>query len=412
MKDIESLPKLRIKGVIAPYDPSLPYGTSFSSQEVVNFLEENKDATDIVVEISSNGGSVSEGKEIYSRLRQSGKNITTITYRAQSIATLLMLAGKRRLIVDGADFRIHAARVYGEDLSELGPLLSEDLAQISREVAIATSEILDIYCKVLGEDKRSKLLTAMSADNNIGANGAIKLGFANGYYKKVEADAFADSPSVMITDHLQAIIKNHHMNDNKDVKTLSDKMEAGFKKFTQMLAGIKADIKAAVLVSGGGVTYSVEPASPDAPDDLMNAKIYLVDDAGIPTTNAPGDGELVLDDGRVLVVVGGVVTEVKPAVDAEALKQENEALKAEIEALKTAGAAQQEVAAKELQTVKAEMKKQLDAIEMSFKEFKKAVPGEKKESEKEPDLKLKPATSMSSINEIRAKMEQNKLNIA
>jgi ATP-dependent protease ClpP protease subunit len=411
VKDIESLPKLRIKGTIAPYDPSLPFGMSFSSQDVINFLEENQDATDIVVEISSNGGSVSEGKEIYSRLRQSGKNITTVTYCAQSIATLFMLAGKKRLIVEGAEFRPHAARVYGEDLIKLGPLLAEDLDEISKEVKTATSEILDIFCKVLGEDKRSKLLATITADQNFGANGAIKLGFANGYYKKAEVEAFQPSASILMTAHLESIIKNHHMTDNKDYKSLSEEMRAGFKKFAQMLAGIKAEIKASVLLAGGGVSYSLEPSNPDAPDDLANAKIYLVDDAGLPTTNAPDDGEIVLDDGRVLVVVGGVVTEIKPAVDANALKAENEALKAEVEALKMAKEAEVAAVAKEVEKVKAEMSKKVAAIEMSYNELAKIVPGEPKTKEEKIEAPKK-LTGTALINEARLKMEQNKLNIA
>lgn len=411
MKDLDSLPKLRIKGVIAPYDPSKPYGTGFSSDDVINFMDENPEATDIVVEIDSNGGSISEGKVIYNRLRQSGKNITTVTLRAQSIATLFMLTGKKRLIAENADFRIHQGRVYGEDLVALGPLLSEDLFEIGKEVAMATTEILDIYCQVLGEDKRSKFISEMSADKNIGAHGAIKLGFANGYYKK--AVQASELGGFLITDHLHSIIKNQqNMKDTIDpVKTLSDKMEAGFKKFAQMLAGIKADVKNQVTLtlSSGGQVYA-EPVNVDAPDDLMGAKVFAVDDAGVPTTNPVEDGEYILDDGRTLVVASGVVTEVKTSVDAEALKAENEALKAEVETLKAAQATQADVAAKELATVKAESKKELDALQMSFREFKNQVPGLKQQKD-EPAPDAAPKKGLS-INDIRTQMEQSKLNIA
>jgi ATP-dependent Clp protease protease subunit len=404
VKDLESLPKLRIRGVIMPQDESQPFGESFSAADVVDFLEQHKSDPEFVVEISSDGGSVSEGKEIYSRLKQSGKKITTVTYKARSIATLFMLTGQKRLIVEGADFLIHPARVYGEDFT--GPLLSEDLFKIGKEVAIATEEILDIYCRALGEDKRNALMVAMGNESDLGAREAIKLGFANGYYKK-EAPTAASHGGILITDHIQELIKNNMSKDtdNKDLlKTIEDKIANGFKSLAKRLGKVRNEI----TLSSGGKQIYVVPVNPDTPDDLTNAKVFEVDDAGLPTEISIADGEHVLDDGRTIVVLGGLITEVKEAIDAKKLQEENAALAAEKVALTEKLAALESAHAKEVVDLKAEMKKEFDGIQMAFSEFKKAVPGERK---KEEDPIITSNKKMT-INDIRVKMEEDKkLNI-
>ena len=51
---------------------------SISSKKISEFLDENKDATELTVKINSRGGDVTEGWTIYDLLTNSGKKIKTV----------------------------------------------------------------------------------------------------------------------------------------------------------------------------------------------------------------------------------------------------------------------------------------------------------------------------------------------
>ena len=388
MKGLEGLPTFRIEGTIAPKGISDIVGKSTSASDVVTFLDSYKDAPHIVIEISSDGGSVSEGKEIYNRLKQSGKKITTVTYRANSIATLIMLTGQKRYIVESGDFMIHAARVYGEDMP-VGPLLAEDLEQIAREIKSSTAEVLDLYCKILGEDKRMALVAAMGRDEKLGAREAVKLGFANGYYRN-SAAVESSTRSVLITNHLKDIIENQdNMKDNSAIVSLLKEIQMGLSK----LMGGKTKMQVVIkTVDGVGIYF--ESANPDDPNDLAKAVVYKIDDTGAPTTEKLEDGEYALEDGRTIKVTGGLVESVTPTPVEEnkdetkeqlaAKEAENVALKAQVEEL-NAKLSEKDAAvtaqAKEIQTINAKF----TTLEKQFKMFMEEVPGDpKKKDEHKP----------------------------
>ncbi len=173
------MPRLFIRGQIAPKNGMFT-GETFSASDAREFLMNNQDATDIVVEISSDGGYKTEGIEIFNLLKNSGKNVTTIAYKINSIATVIMLAGTTRLIVEHAQAIVHFARIDPTDLG-IDSLTSDDLQRLADETERADSQILDIYCSVLGEDHRTELIAAMADERDLGAKGAIKFGFATGF---------------------------------------------------------------------------------------------------------------------------------------------------------------------------------------------------------------------------------------
>lgn len=404
MTDIDSLPKLHIRGTIAPRDISDLFGESFSAADVIDFLEDHKDDKDIVVEISSFGGSVMEGKEIYTRLVQSGKNITTVTLKAFSIATLLMLAGRKRLITENADFGIHQALVQGDSLAGM-VLFAEDLARILDETERATEDILNIYSRVLGEDKRTLLMAKMALDTNLGAREAIKMGFATGYYKKTGVPAEAsNSKGLLITNHLSQLIKNKmaDTDKNKDLlKSIDEKISMGFKSFAKFF---RSNIKNVMHELDNGKMVDVVSANPEMPEELLNAKVFEVDEAGLPTQNPVADGAYTGKDGTAFTVAAGVITEVTPAVDADKLQEEktaledaNKALTEEIAALKV----DKEQSIKAFDEEKTQMKAEMDKIQMSFTEFKNAVPGDKSTKKEEAEVKLDFA-KMSTAERVRA----------
>lgn len=373
MKDIETLPKLHIRGQIAPRDSFMKMmGETFSAADVVDFLKANAEVKEIVVEISSDGGYRSEGVEIYQLLKNSGKKVTTITYKANSIATVIMLAGSTRLITEYASVIVHFARIDPVNLG-IDPLTAADFQRLSEETERADKQIVDIYCAELGEEKRTELLAAMSDERSLGAKGAIKLGFATGYYKKAKKEKLEveDFKGVCIDNFIADIIQNK-FEDMADKTKLELMIENFGKLLTKAISKIKNEVTL-TLADGKTQIYAV-PVDPANPGDLMNAKVYAVDEAGVPTEEPAPDGEHTLDDGKVIVVSGGIVTEVRDAVDveklkteAEAAKTENATLKAEIENLK--------LQIQNQATDKVQMKAELDVVINAFEKFKKEVPG-------------------------------------
>jgi ATP-dependent protease ClpP protease subunit len=393
VKDIESLPKLYIRGAIVPRETSGEFGESFSAADVIDFLEDHKADPEFVVDIKSNGGSVSEAKEIFRRLKNSGKKITTITYVARSAATLLMLVGKTRLIVEKPDVRIHQARVYADELGN-DALLAEDLMKISMEIARATEDILNIYCEELGEEKRTSLMAYMAEDMDLAPKEVIKLGFATGFYKKDKKEVTADQ-GFTITDHLQSIIQNN-MSKEKESES---KLEAMFKNFSGLMARkVGRIVNEVILKLTNGKQINVVPADPDAPEILIGATITEVDEAGVDTGVPVPDGEYPVDGGKVLVVVGGVVTEEREAVDVAKLQTEL----AEKDAALVA--AQKEIADVKaaMEEYKVQMKAKVDLIQASFDEFKTKVPGDKKEDKNEPDPTKIDMSKMTTAQRVRA----------
>jgi len=405
MKDLESLPRLYIRGLISPKDgfTDMFGGDSFSASDASKFLEEHKADPEIVVEISSDGGYKTEGVEIFNILRTSGKKITTIAYKANSIATVIMLAGDTRLIAEYSQFVVHFARIDPMSLG-LDPLTAEDFQKLADETERTDREIVDIYCSVLGEDKRTELVAAMADERDLGAKGAIKLGFATGYYKKpgksaVTQDAFR---GLMITDHLATIIQNN-MSEKKEatqLEKLEALMHAGFGRLAKAFAKIKNEV---TLTADDGTSIYAVPADPANPNELKGAKVFVVDASGLPTETPVADGEILLNDGRTLVVAAGVVTEVREALNAAKLAEEKAALQAANAEL------QAKVASMEAQmtTDKAAAQKEVLAIQNAFNEYKKLIPGDhSKKDDRVEDLNRMDFSKMSTAQKVRAMSKQ------
>lgn len=385
-------------------------GESFSASDARDFLQSHKDDPEIVVEISSDGGYKTEGIEIYSILKNSGKNITTISYKANSIATVIALSGSTRLIVENGQFIVHFARIDPQDLG-INSLTSDDLQRLADETERADSQILDIYCNELGEEKRTELIAAMADERDLGAKGAIKIGFATGFYKKAKKPKMAieDFTGALVTDHLALLIKNNMSKEKEEKdsnKSLEEKIMNLGKSISKLFLKLKNEV---TLVLQDGSSIHVVPVDAAMPDELNGASVFKVDEAGLPTTEPVADGSYVINDGRTIVVLSGKVTEVQAVIDPNAeMKTE---LAAKEEALKQASA-EIAVLKASIETDKVEMKKQFDSIQNAFKEFKAAVPGERKKEDEDEDKpvdfsKMSTAQRVRAMSKERAKFELN-----
>ena len=204
-----------------------------------------------------------------------------------------------------------------------------------------------------------------------------------------------DFHGACINEHLALLIENK-MAEKTEASKLADVIENGIKKLGRMFAKIKNEV---TLKLQGGKSIYVEPVDPAAPEELVGAKVFEAGEDGLSTGTPLADGEHVLEDGRTLVVAAGAVTDVRDAVDVEKLqgdlKEKEAALAAantEIANLKT-----------QMEAQKTEMKTQFDTIQNDFTEFKKQVPGDKKDEKKDDaDPGAKDFSKMSTAERVRA----------
>lgn len=279
---------------------------NFSSSELSDLLGAlDSEEKELSIEIRSDGGNVRIGYEIFDLLNEwknavPGRKITTKAYRANSIATVIFLAGDERLISENANFLIHNARIDFE--SYPGLLTAEDLKAFAEELDSISEKIFETYIDVLkieDETIKAQIRDYMNRDEMIPAEEVIRLGFATG---KINSTPNASNfRSFVYSDLIAAKLEE---------KTNSKKMN----KFEEILSKIENSLSKLVKNEG---------------PEIKNGSFYLIDgeteiyfegDEIIPgqtmvfldeqlTTAAP-DGEHTLQDGRILVVSAGMAVEI------------------------------------------------------------------------------------------------------
>jgi ATP-dependent Clp protease protease subunit len=251
-----------------------------------------KDDPVIELHLHSNGGSVSEGWSIYDRLRATGKEIHAIVEgKAASMATVILMAAPKenRRSYENAEILIHNPYILTG-----GTFTADELARLEREMRKDQEKILDLYvdrCSDAEDDEekrqalREELQKVMDEDVYITPARAMELGLIGEIIPPVSAKADGHS------------FKQNKVKEMKDEKTevkqsLLNKMLAklGFKSIDEVKFGM--DLNTA---DGQTLTVEREEGSPEVGD------------------KATPDGEHVMPDGSTIVVVEGVITEIKPA---------------------------------------------------------------------------------------------------
>lgn len=168
---------LKIEGVISRKEDAerLAKGEkAFSFEDLENFLAANGTEPFEAV-INSPGGSVEEGFKIYEALKS--LDVTTVALTANSIASVIFLAGSTRKVTPSSEIIIHNAWIDAESLA--GEKLNFHTLKALTEIFAETDlKILSVYTAVCGPEKATKLLALMAEDTNLGADLALTLGFA------------------------------------------------------------------------------------------------------------------------------------------------------------------------------------------------------------------------------------------
>jgi ATP-dependent protease ClpP protease subunit len=306
-----------IHGTIGSYVD--PKGQEVKVVELLDVIQQIKaNPADVyLVNIKSPGGLVDTGDQIYDYLEslKATSKVNTITGGdVGSIATKIFLAGEERTIVEGHEFFIH------------NPWTQPQPGD-SNKIALELQSLKQTEDKLRGFYQLKTGITAeglgalMDNETGMNADQAVTLGFAT---KKVGATK------------IKALAFNSN-NMSKEKLTVGQKFASKIGDILDQVLGA-SQVKALQLTTDKG-TISV---SSEDPNNLTGADATITDASG-NAAPAP-DGEYKLEDGRIAVVAGGKVTEVKAAAAASAATPSaNEAaLQAKISALE-----------KELATVKA-----------------------------------------------------------
>lgn len=315
-------PKLIIDRDIAAYDIYAEvWGDPqpvFSANSLTEFLDANKEATSIEVEIRSDGGSTSEARVIYDLLKNCGKNVITKGYKVNSSAVMIFLAGNERLIAENADFLIHPVWIDAMGLPWM--LTGDDLQDFANEIKAEETKLLDLYVSVIGEDKREEVTELMKASTNLSNEKAISLGFATGKLgEKVEATE--NKRAVSFNNKMAAlVIKNKSTKNSQEMASISEQLKefnTNVKAFLNKVGGSETENSetennetetqnAMVELSEGGAVYF--------DGELVEGIAVFVDEA--METPAP-DGEHLLADGRTITVAEGLVSAIAAASSEE-----------------------------------------------------------------------------------------------
>ncbi len=126
-------------------------GTGIDPRDVTKALDEGRDASELVVRISSPGGSVFDGLAIYNAIRGfKGTKTVYVDGVAASIASVIALAGDKVITNDGAMWMVHDP--WG-GLFAMGTAdeIEDDARKTVQALRKVRENLVDIYTRQTGE---------------------------------------------------------------------------------------------------------------------------------------------------------------------------------------------------------------------------------------------------------------------
>lgn len=311
-----------------------------------------KEAKEITVHIHSIGGVVWEGFAIHDYLRSLGKPITTIVEGVcYSIATVIALAGDKRIMTSNSDFMIHNPwNMTMGDSNEMQKT-ADDLRKLEQKAA-------DFYAaktKITSEEA----LELMKAETFMTAQQALEKGFITEIATVMKAVA-------KFNFNNKSTMSKNKMTQ-KEAESALDKALNAIKN---IFGGNKAQNKIVQDANGAEIDFA----------ELEDDAIPVIGDKATVDGN-PADGEYVMPNGETYVFVAGELTEIKPSTDGDETNssEETQALQQEVAALNKKLAKEQGAVKtlkeenKNLSKQIADQKKTLEDVQKDILNVKKSI---------------------------------------
>jgi ATP-dependent Clp protease protease subunit len=274
--------------------------------DVVGQVKKQPQATAFNVHINSEGGLVDVGFDIYHYLKSLKKPITTIgSGIVASIATVIFMAGNKRLVRENTPFMIHLP--WGGSMGT-----ADELEQFADQLRGIEKQMVGFYKKTLNVQEQA-IMPLLKNETWLTGTQLAALGFTTSRQVKAAAKAFINTNSMRgtFTD------KDRHWMEGLFTKVLGKFKSAHiYNKVVQDATGAEIDFT-------------------DLPDD------GVVEVGATATVDgAPAEGEYLLPDGFTYVFEAGALTEIiEPEEDAEApaaasLRAENKNLKRQLNVIR------------------------------------------------------------------------------
>ena len=262
----------------------------------------------IDIRIHCRGGDCVEGWAIYDKLRRSGKKITcTVEGECSSMATIILLAAplERRFAYKNAHFCIHNPALCCPEMDWYTRLTADNLEKNIDQLKVQADNLrmeekkmLDLYVQRTTAT-RSELVALMALDTYVGTQEAIEMGFISKTLSPLTASktrTFTNIKSKQFTAMKKKFVK---VESSKLNRLLA---KAGLRRMSDLR------MKAMVVTAADGSELTVDREEGDP----------QVGDTASP------DGEFVLDDGTVIMVEEGIITDIIPAGDGETTAEGDE----------------------------------------------------------------------------------------
>lgn len=339
-------------------------GTDTTAKMVREQIADYPQATEFIVHINSQGGSVYEGYNIGSILKNIGKPTTAhIGALCASIATYIACSCDKVIMSPHGNFMIHLPT--GNGISGT----SDDLRRAAGQLDQMKSEIIDRYYQRVGNKgvSREQLAGMMAKETHMSPQEAMAMGFVDNVQEK-----------------LKAVARWEETNTNMEAALTKEEAKGMFDTFAASLAKMfapKAQFKNQVsltLEDGTEVMVMTETV-----EDIVGKQVQKADGSALP----PGQHNT--QDGQTLTVdANSTITEAIPMAnqndEVAKLKEENAALKQQLEASATAS---QEAVQKEVAKVTNAMQAQFKNLSKQFEDLKTKTFGEEGGAVTEEDNK-------------------------
>lgn len=278
-------------------------------KDIDEFISSMADDDNVIdIRIHCRGGDCIEGWAIYDKLRRSGKKITcTVEGECSSMATIILLAAplERRFAYKNAHFCIHNPALCCPEMDWYTRLTADNLEKNIDQLKVQADNLrmeekkmLDLYVQRTTAT-RSELVALMALDTYVGTQEAIEMGFISKTLSPLTASktrTFTNIKSKQFTAMKKKFVK---VESSKLNRLLA---KAGLRRMSDLR------MKAMVVTAADGSELTVDREEGDP----------QVGDTASP------DGEFVLDDGTVIMVEEGIITDIIPAGDGETTAEGDE----------------------------------------------------------------------------------------
>jgi len=198
----------------------------------------NKDISQINIDINTKGGSVHEGISIFNQLRNHPATVTTnVIGQAASIGTVIFAAGDERTMDTGATLFFHPVR-----MNMGGAFLADELRELADEIPKLESGLIDIIHSS-SSSTREEIAGIMGKETRLTDKEALDMGLATEIssalatnlkeYSKTQAVNYKEDK-----EKIQQVLNNTSkiLNNKPDRENVMEK-----KEFDNKLADLKSE---------------------------------------------------------------------------------------------------------------------------------------------------------------------------